>query len=72
MESIGGEGGPGFGAMQEPGDDQHVDQLHPGAEGEGGIGEPSPGAEDASLGQTGPMKSFRLHGDGGVRQQGAE
>eukprot|EP00975_Prorocentrum_lima_P031134 6537254-Prorocentrum_lima.AAC.1 len=72
MESIGGEEGPGLGTMQKSGDDKHVHQLQPGAEGEGGVGKSRPSAEDTRLGQPGPVKGLGLHGDRGVCQQGAE
>eukprot|EP00975_Prorocentrum_lima_P041140 8645396-Prorocentrum_lima.AAC.1 len=65
MESIGGEGRPRLGTMQKSGDDKHVYQLHPGAEGEGGVGKSCPSAEDTRLGQPGPVKGLRLHGDRG-------
>eukprot|EP00975_Prorocentrum_lima_P003620 790796-Prorocentrum_lima.AAC.1 len=72
MEGVGGKGRPGFGTMQETGDDQHVYQLHPGAEGEGGVGELSPGAEDTQLSKPRTMQGLGLHRDRGVGQQGAE
>eukprot|EP00975_Prorocentrum_lima_P014637 3102903-Prorocentrum_lima.AAC.1 len=49
-----------------------MDELHPGAERKGGVGELGAGTEDTRFGEAGPVESLRFHRGGRVRQKGTE